>query len=136
MLMPVSLERTEEISFLCKNLLSIEKIICASVVNNRGKIIESEFKNNMLNLSDTELEMLYMQRALQTSMIKELDCKLGRWSYTITDRDFIMEIVIPFDDGMIFIAAESGIKIHNLIPQIHEIIDASIDIDAKESVSC
>lgn len=136
MLMPVTADQALEISYLCKSIMSIDKrIICVSVVSNRGKIIDSEFRTNMFNLSAVELEMLYMQRTLQSSMIREFDCRLGRWGYTVTDRDFITEIIIPLDDGTIFVAVESSIKTHELVPKLQEIIETCFDVDTKTGMS-
>lgn len=112
-MLPLNLEQTLEISGLCKSILQIDKgVICVSVINKRGRIIESESRaEDLLRcLSKTEIEMLYMQRALQTSMIRELDRKHGGWNCTVTERDFVTEVILPLGEGLVFVMLDSGAK--------------------------
>jgi len=125
-MLPLSLEQSLHVSKLCKNMLLVDKsIICISVVNKRGRIIESEFRAGGLlwDLSDMELEMLYMQRALQTSMIKELDGKHGCWNCTVTERDFVTEVLLPFCDGLIFVMLESGPVSRDLVAKLRRTVE-------------
>ena len=76
MLSPLKLERSLEISTLCQKIISLHsQILCVSAVNKNGRIIDSKLRDDSstTNLSGQELEMLYMQRTLQTSMNKEFD---------------------------------------------------------------
>jgi hypothetical protein len=104
----LNLEQTEEISKLCKDIIFESGVECVTVINKRGRVIESESKMNDLfkNLTSSELEMLYMQRTLQTSMIKELNCRHGMWKYTITERQFGIEIIMPISDGILYVMVE------------------------------
>jgi hypothetical protein len=67
-----------------------------AIINKNGRIIDSEFNNsgNLNHISTQELEMITMQRSLQTAMIKEFDNKLSFFKNTITLRDSLVEFVI------------------------------------------
>jgi hypothetical protein len=116
----LNLEQTKEISNLCKDIISESGVECVSVINKRGRVIESEFKTTTLfkNLTSPELEMLYMQRALQTSMIRELNYRHGTWKYTITEREFGIELIMPISDEILYVMVEPTANISCLLQKL------------------
>jgi hypothetical protein len=123
---PLSLEQSLEISKLCQTIISLNPgIHVVSVVNKNGRILNTKLRNDSTtkNLTSQEIEMLCMQRVLQTSMNKELDAKLGSLNYTISYRDFMLELIFPLLNGIIFVGADSEIYIQKLIKKISEAIN-------------
>jgi len=122
---PLSLEQSLEISKLCQIIISLDpRIHVVSVVNKNGRILNTKLRNDSTttNLTSQEIEMLYMQRVLQTSMSKELDAKLSALNYTISYRDFMLELIFPLLNGIIFIGVDSEIHIQKLIKEISDVI--------------
>jgi hypothetical protein len=123
---PLSLEQSLEISKLCQTIISLNPgIHVVSVVNKNGRILNTKLRDESTtkNLTSQEIEMLFMQRVLQTSMNKELDAKLGSLNYTISYRDFMLELIFPLLNGIIFIGANSKIYNQNLIKRILYVIN-------------
>jgi len=122
---PLSLEQSLEVSKLCQVIISLDpRIHVVSVVNKNGRILNTKLRNDSTttNLTPQEIEMLYMQRVLQTSMSKELDAKLSELNYTISYRDFMSEIIFPLLNGIIFIGIDSDVPIQKLIKEILDVI--------------
>ena len=132
---PLNLEQSLEISKLCQVIISLNPgIHVVSVVNKNGRILNIKLRNDSTtrNLTSQEIEMLCMQRVLQTSMNKELDAKLGALNYTISYRNFMLELIFPLLNGIIFVGADSEIYIQKLVKTISEAInDYKFNSDPK-----
>lgn len=121
---PLSLERSLNVAKVCDKIIShIPGIHFVSVINKNGRMIDTKLSDdsNTKNLTQQELEMLYIQRALQTSMNKELDKKLGLLHYTISGRDSMLEFIFPFNNEIIFIATNNDLSIQDTVRQISEV---------------
>jgi hypothetical protein len=121
---PLSLDRSLNVTKVCNEIISIiSGIYFVSVINKNGRMIytKQSSDNNTKNLTQEELEMLYMQRVLQTCMNKEFDKKLGLLHYTISGRDAMLEFIFPFDTEIIFIATNNDISIQHTVKQILEL---------------
>jgi len=120
-----NLERDLEISKMCQDILSMHtKIHCSSFINKNGRIIESRFRDDgdRINLTEQELEMLYMQCKLQSSMNEEFDGKLGSLNYTLICRESTLDFIFPFYDGVIFVNMDKDIPIHDMSDKILKLI--------------
>ena len=121
----LSLEQSLELSELCKTMISFNPGISGvAIINKNGRILTTKFRNDSIikNLSPQEIEMLCMQRVLQTSMNKELNEKLGTLRFTISYRCHLLELIIPFNNGIVLITLDHGLEIQNTINQIEELI--------------
>lgn len=118
-------EQSLEISNMCQDILSIHpKTHCSLFINRNGRIAESKFRNDgaITNLTKHELEMLYIQCKLQSSMNKEFEEKLGHLSYTLIRRESTLNFIFPFYDGIIFVIADKEIPIQDIEGKISELI--------------
>ena len=109
---------------VCNEIISITSgIHFVSVIDKNGRMIYTKLSDdsNSKNLTQQELEMLYMQRVLQTCMNKELDKKLGSLSYTISGRDSMLEFIFPVNNEIIFIATNNDLCIKDTVKQILEL---------------
>jgi len=114
-----------EISNLCQDILFVHPMTrCSSFINGNGRITESKFRDdrNITGLTRQELETLYMQCKLQSSMNKEFDEKLGHLSYTLIRRESTLNFLFPFFNGVIFVIMDNEISIQNIVNKISELI--------------
>ncbi len=134
--MPSNMERSLELSNLCQDILFIHPMTrCSSFINRNGRLIESKFRDdrNITGLTRQELEMLYMQCKLQSSMNEEFDKKLGRLSYTLIKRESTLNFLFPFFNGVIFVIMDNEISIHGIVNKISElIIKYEFDLEVKK----
>ena len=120
-----NLERNLEISKMCQDILSMHaETRCSSFINKNGRIIESKFRDDgdRINLTDKELEILYMQCKLQSSMNEEFNGKLGHLDYTLVCRKSTLDFIFPFYDGVILVSMDRGISIHEISDKILKLV--------------
>ncbi|MDH3313532.1 MAG: hypothetical protein OEM28_10365 [Nitrosopumilus sp.] len=122
-----SLKRASERSELCKIICLINKDInLVAIVNKNGRIIDSKFNNNenLNHISVQELEMISMQRTLQTTMIKEFDNKLSFFRNTVTLRKSLVEFVYPLDDEILLVISKADIDIKQVSDKLFSLISS------------
>jgi hypothetical protein len=122
-----SLKRASKRSELCKTICLINNDInLVAILNKNGRIIDSKFNNgeNLNHISTQELEMISMQRTLQTTMIKEFDNKLSFFRNTITLRKSLVEFVYPLDDEILLIIAKAAVDIKQLSDKLFSLISS------------
>jgi len=110
---------------MCQDILSIHhKIHFSGYINRNGRIVESKLCDDGLNtdLTSQELEMRYMQCKLQSSMNKEFEDKLGHLDYTLICREFTLDFIFPFHDGVIFVIVDKETPIQSTSKKILELI--------------
>ena len=104
-----NLERNLELTRLCQDILaSNDRIYFVSTINKNGKHTESKFRNERIikNLTLQEIEMLYMQRTLQSSLNQEFDDILGPLDFITIQRETLLEFVFPFSNGVVLVMAD------------------------------
>lgn len=97
------------ISHLCKKiLLSQENIYSVLSLNKNGRIIESQFTNNQIlsQMNKSEIEMLCMQRTLQTSLGMDFDELVGSLNCLTIERETIFEFLFPYSEGVVFVICD------------------------------
>lgn len=133
---PLSFEQTKPFSKLCKDIISLnDKISFVSIINKNGRLVESECSSNGIieNLSRNELEMLFIQRTLQTSMIQDLDDKLGKFNIALIQRESFTECVFSFYGGVILIILNSYGENEAVIRKISELLNK---IETFGTITC
>ncbi len=125
MISPLSFEQTKPFTRLCKDIISIDnKIAFVSIINKNGRLIESEYGSNDIieNLSSNELEMLFMQRTLQISMVQDLDDKLSRFRIALIQRESFTECIFSIYGGLILVILNSYTENNEIIKKISDLI--------------
>ncbi len=123
--MLLNTQQSLDLSELCETIMSVDRcLMFVASVNNLGRITESKFRSDkfLSNLTGEELEMMFMQCALQASMIKDFDCKLGPFKYATIERELITIFLFPFYDRIILLASEPNIHLRSLAEKISDII--------------
>lgn len=103
------LEQNLELTRLCQDILaSNDRIYFVSTINRNGKSTESKFRNDRIikKMNLNEIEMLYMQRLLQSSLNKEFDDILGPLDFITIQRETLLESVFPFSNGVVLVMAD------------------------------
>ena len=112
-----NLEQNSAISRLCKDILSSnECIFFVSSLNNHGRVIESQFRNDRIfkKMTPQETEMFFMQRTLQTSLSREFDDLIGPLDFITVQRETFLEFIFPYSEGLLLIVAELDV-IHRFL---------------------
>lgn len=102
----LSVEQIGVVSEFCKAVISQNyNVVFVCAINKNGRIIDMERKDNpeLFSLTKHESEIVFMQRILQISMMRDLDEKLGRLSFAIMERDQFTECLFPFHDGAVIV---------------------------------
>jgi len=131
--MLTSPERSLEISHLCQDILSMNTTSrCSFFINKNGRITESKFRDDgyITGLTKPELEMLYMQCKLQSSMNEEFEKKLGRLDYTLVRRESELHFIFPFYGGVIFVIVDKNMTIPDIGNEILKLI-RKYDLEMK-----
>ena len=124
---PLTLEQCQDVSNFCQNVLNLDDgIHYVGVINKNGRILESTHCNDGVNnkLNSKELEMLFMQCSLLTSMMKDFDYKLGLSQYALYERETISEFVFPCHLGMILILVNPQKNPKRLARKITKLVHA------------
>lgn len=125
MMDPLSFEQTKPFSKLCKDIILLnDKISFVSIINKNGRLVESECSSDGIieNLSRNELEMLFIQRTLQTSMMRDLDDKLGKFNIALIQRESFTECVFSFYGGVVLVILDSYAENNAIIKRILELL--------------
>lgn len=132
--MLLNTRQSSELSELCETILSVDRcLLFVASVNNQGRITESKFRSDkfLSNLTEEELEMMFMQCVLQASMIKDFDGKLGPFKYSTIEREAITIFLFPFYDRIILLASEPNIHPRSLAGKISDIINNQTMTEVK-----
>ena len=81
-------------------------------------------------LDEKDLEMLFMQRTLQTTMITESDDKLGVFVCTITKREKFFEYTMKFGEEILLMIIDSVSSLSDIIHVIDE-LNQKLFVDFK-----
>ncbi len=139
MLGALSFEQTRLVSKFCSDVMLLDyQIVFVSVISRHGRQIESVSRGNssFIDLTKHELEQVYMQRMLQTQMIKDFDDKLSKLSVFIIDREFYIECIFPFYDGVLLVVFNSYNQILSSVKKISKSINEFNFEIAKSGVIC
>jgi hypothetical protein len=120
-----NLERSLELTRLCQDILvSNDRIYFVTVINKNGRPTESKFRNERIitKFKSQEIEMLYMQRTLQSSLTKEFDDLLGPLDFITIQRETLLEFLFPLSNGIVLVMADLDVVSRYLAKTISFII--------------
>ena len=112
---------------LCNAVYLMNKDIdLVAIINKNGRIVDSKFgKDTDLNcLSDNQLEMIAMQRSLQTNMIKGFDQNLSSFHQTITIRESHIEFICNLDEEFLLVISNANTDVKKFSSNIFSLISA------------
>jgi len=94
------------------------------IINKNGRIVESRFGKDadLGYLSGNQLEMIAMQRSLQTAMIKEFDQNLGSFHQTITIRESHVEFICNMDKEILLVISNANVDVKQFSTSISSLV--------------
>jgi len=139
MLGALSFEQSKLVSKFCKDVLLLDdQVVFVSVISRHGRQIDSIVRgdSSFNDLTKHELEQVYMQRMLQTQMIKDFDDKLSKLTVAILERESCIEGIFPFYDGVLLVVFNSHPQILDSVKKISKSINEFNFEIAKSGVTC
>ena len=109
---------------LCKEIKNLDSnIIFAGVISEMGRLIAGGPNDGItLIVDEKDHEMLFMEVALRIRMRREFNRQLGPVNFTISHRDKVVVMSIPFKNKMMYISAEKELDLAKTPFTILEII--------------
>ncbi|HEX9845928.1 MAG TPA: hypothetical protein VGA92_05625 [Candidatus Nitrosotenuis sp.] len=136
---PLSFEQSKLVSKFCKDVLLLDdQVVFVSVISRHGRQIDSVARgdSSFNDLTKHELEQVYLQRMLQTQMIKDFDDKLSKLSVAILERESCIEGIFPFYDGVLLVVFNSHPQILDSVKKTSKSINEFNFEIAKSGVTC
>ena len=112
-------------SELCNAVFLMNKDVdLVAIINKNGRMVESKFaKDTDLNrLSDSQLEMIAMQRSLQTTMMKEFDQNLSSFYQTIAMRESHVEFVCNLDEEILLVISNVNVDVKQFSTNLSSLV--------------
>ncbi len=135
----LSFEQSKLVSKFCKDVLLLhDQVVFVSVISRHGRQIDSVARGNSSfnDLTGHELEQVFLQRMLQTQMIKDFDDKLSKLSVAILERESCIEGIFPFYDGVLLVVFNSHPQILDSVKKTSKSINEFNFEIAKSGVTC
>ena len=105
----------------CQLILKLPEIRFAGFLDYMGNLIVGDFKPGIVPLKDeTERKKMFVEAVLRVRTRQDFDEKLGPVEYAAARRKNIVTMNIPFEDKVLFIAAESGVDIDKTARKIFD----------------
>ena len=133
----LTLERSTQFDRLCELILdSNERIDLVAIIDQKGRVIENKMRDDRVikNLTDQKREMLFMESALQLSMIRDFNDEFGAMKYTYSTREKISFFSFLINDYTVIVISEPNENPLLLATQVIEIIHSSTESN-KEIVN-
>jgi len=93
---------------MCKKIMKLDSSIkFVGLINDRGKCVTSEYRKGAKFLTTKkDLEMLFMEAALRIRMRHGFNNILGPVNFTISHRNEIIIMTMPFGNDFLYLSAE------------------------------
>ena len=130
----LTLEQSTQLDILCGLILdSNERIILVAIIDQKGRVIENKMRDDRVikNLTDQKREMLFMESALQLSMIRDFDDEFGAMKYTYSTREKISFFTFSLHSYGIIVLSDPGENPLLLAAQVVEIINSPIEPNSE-----
>ena len=120
----VTVEDVQYFEKLCEQIKDLDsKIRFAGIISEMGKIIAGGPKEGIkLLVDEREHEILFMEVALRIRMRHEFNMQLGPVNFTISHRDKIVVMSMPFDNKIMYVSAEKKLNLSKIPFAILEIM--------------
>lgn len=109
---------------ICQQIMDLDpKIRFVGVITQMGKLIAGGARPGIkLLVSQDRHEMLFMEVALRIRMRHEFDLTLGPVNFTVSHRDSVVVMSIPYRDKILYLSAERDIDLCGTPQKIIDLI--------------
>ena len=121
----LTLERNTQLYGLCELILdSNEGIDLVAIIDQKGRVIENKIRDDRVikNLTEQKKEMLFMESALQLSMIQDFNDEFGAVKYTYSTREKVSFFLFLINDYGVIVISEPNENPSLLATKVIEII--------------
>jgi len=126
----LTLERSMQFDRLFELILdSNERIDFVAIIDQKGRVIENKIRDDRVikNLTEQKREMLFMESALQMSMIQDFNDEFGVVKYTYSTREKISFFLFLINDYGVIVISEPNENPSLLASKVIEIIGLSTE---------
>jgi len=108
---------------------SNERIDLVAIIDQKGRVIENKIRDDRVikNLTEQKREMLFMESALQLSMIQDFNDEFGTVKYTYSTRKKISFFLFLINDYAVIVISEPNENPLLLATKVIEIIRSSTE---------
>ncbi len=98
---------------LCSKILKMDPAIrFVGIISELGKLQTGKKRSDVeFLIDDTEQEMLFMEVALRVRMRHEFDLSLGPVDFTVSQREKLTVMSIPYKDHVLYLSADNKIDL-------------------------
>lgn len=116
----------ESMQKLCENILELENLRFAGLINKQGKLFAGGFKKGIVPHEDDEKRrQTYVKLALESCLRNDFNDSLGKFKYSTISREKVSIITMNICDHLLLVFAEPDLDLHLLAGRIQSIIDES-----------
>lgn len=127
----VNESHTKILNEICNKILEIDSgIRFAGFISKLGRLVANSKEGTEQILDQTEHEMLFMEVALRIRMRSQFNSKLGKVDYTVSKRRRIVVMSFPYKEYILYISAETDIKIEYVAEQILNLLKETVPIES------
>ena len=123
----LTLEKTTMYDSICKSLLENKQIQLACVVNSKGRIVAGHLGKFPAGFEDERnFDVFLMETALEFSMKREFDSKLGMVEYVFSKRRGVNITSIPINDDVLVIISPNNMEHQEIVKKCMSFLETSL----------
>lgn len=113
LLIAITVDDTVFFEKICNKILELDpKIRFVGIISELGKLQIGKTRPEVKFLiDDIGQEMLFMEVALRVRMRHEFDISLGPVDFTISQRDKVTVMSLPYKNQVLYVSTEKGINL-------------------------
>ncbi|MFQ5497299.1 MAG: DUF6659 family protein [Nitrosopumilus sp.] len=106
-----------------QSVLNLPEIRFAGFLDYMGNLIAGDFKKGVIPLkNETERKKMFVEAVLRIRTRQDFDGNLGSVEYAAARRKKVVTMTVPFEDRILFVAAEPNADIDKTARKILELI--------------
>ena len=117
-------DTTESMQQLCENILELENLRFAGLIDRQGRLFAGGFKKGVVPHEDDEKRrQTYVKLALESCLRNEFNDSLGAFKYSTVSRENVSIITMNVCDHLLLLFTEPDIDLYALAGRIRSLID-------------
>ena len=110
----------------CQLILELPEIRFAGLLDYMGNLIVGDFKPGISPLKDEyERKKMFVEAVLRIRTRQDFDDNLGPVEYAAARRKNVVTMTVPFEDKVLFVAAEPDVDIDKTASKVIKILGDS-----------
>jgi len=116
----------ESIQQLCQNILKLDHLRFAGLINKQGNLFAGGFKKGIVPHEDDEKRrQTYVKLALESCLRNDFNDSLGTFKHSTISREKVSIITMNVCDHLLLVFTEPDLDLHTLAGRIQRLIDES-----------